>query len=156
MKLFRILPPVLLAVLGITSVVPAEEIVPDPEALTFSSRFRTAVLAQNTRQIMRLTHPHSQECISADERDYQYGLILQDLLRVLGERQTIEDVSIRKVDPGELRRSSTPGGTAAVNWPVFPEEQIIITYTKDGLENTASLYIARDRDEWKWVHACAD
>ncbi|HHO47067.1 MAG TPA: hypothetical protein ENN06_01195 [Desulfobacteraceae bacterium] len=156
MKLFRILPPVLFVVMGIATVVPAEEIPSDPEALTFSSRFRTAILAQNTRQIMRLTPPNSQECIPADERDYRYSLILRDLLRVLGERQTIEDVRIRKVDAAQLRRSGAAEETAAVSWPVFPEEQIIITYTRDGIENTASLYIARDRDEWKWVHACAD
>jgi hypothetical protein len=156
MKWLRVLPPVLLAAMSISAAPQTDEIPLDSEALTFCSRFRTAVLAQNTRQIMRLTHPHSQECISEDERDYYYSMILKDLVRVLGQRQTIEDVSVRKVDPARLRLSGTATGTAAIHWPVPPEEQIIIKYTKDGFENTASLYIARDSDEWKWVHACAE
>ena len=155
MKWLRVLPPVLLAAMSIGTVAQADEIPPDSPELTFSSQFRTAVLGQNTRQIMRLTHPHSQECIAEDERDYYYSMVLKDLVRVLGERQTIEDVRVRKVDPEKLRQRETNSQAGSFRWPVPPEEQIIIRYIKDGLENTASLYIARDRDEWKWVHACA-
>jgi len=155
MKWLRVLLPLLLAAMSITAAAQTEAIQPDSSPLTFSSRFRTAVLAQNTRQIMQLTHPDSQECISEDERDYYYSLILKDLVRVLGHRQIIEDVSVRKVDPEKLRQNITATEAADIRWPVSPEEQIIIKYTKDGIENTASLYIARDIDEWKWVHACA-
>lgn len=103
---------------------------------------------------MQLTHPHSQECIAADERNLYYSMVLRDLVRVLGERQTIEDVSVRKVDPEKLWQDGTAAAAETLRWPVQPEEQIIIRYTRDGLENTASIYIAKDRDEWKWVHSC--
>jgi len=155
MQWFRIVLPVLLAA-GVSISAAAQTQIPaDSSPLNFSSRFRTAVLAQDTRQIMRITHPYSQECISEDERDYYYSMVLKDLVRVLGHQQIIEDVSVRKVDPAKLPASSA-ATEAAIRWPVPPEEQIIITYTKDGFENTASLYVARDRDEWKWVHACGE
>ena len=126
---------------------------PSHSQQTFFNRFRTAVLGENTAQIIELTHPASLQCVPREDRRVYYSRIMDGLVRILGHSQTLKSLRIKPVGKDELRQITAVH--AQMTWPVKPDEKMIVTFEKKGRENVTNLYIARDRDEWKWVHACA-
>jgi len=154
MKIIRVLLPFLLLIFCFNAAAETEAVQLDPSQKTFFTQFRTAVQAEDTRQIIWLTHPQAKQCVREDDREYYYRLILNGLVRVLGHQQTIQEVMVKNIDADEFQQSKEAAEAVRMNWPVEPEKQIIITYEKDGIENVVSLYISKDKDNWKWVHLC--
>ncbi|MHB8791248.1 MAG: hypothetical protein ACYDBT_15370 [Desulfobulbaceae bacterium] len=154
MKTARLLLPILLVGMSSNGAGVASGVALDPVQELFFSQFRTAIHGEDARQLIRLTHPQARQCTGNEDQEYYYGLILKGLVQMLGHRQTITEIESRKVSLQDIQQISDTGGNSSMKWPVPPEEQLLIRYEKDGVESTATLYIARDQDQWKWVHLC--
>ena len=154
MKAARLLLPFLLVGLSGNGTGVANAVALDPVQELFFSQFRTAIHGEDTRQLIRLTHPQARQCTSADNQEYYYALILKGLVQMLGHQQIIMEIESRKVSLQDIQQTSNTAGQSSMKWPIPPEEQLLIRYEKDGVESTATLYIARDQDQWKWVHLC--
>ena len=128
----------------------------DESQQLFFSQFRYAVQAHDSGQLIRLTHPQSKECVSEEDRDFYYGRMLDGLVRVLGNRQTVQSVMVSMFEPGEIIISKELQSGENVKWPVAPEARLIVEYEKGKQNSVASLYLSKDKNEWKWVHICFD
>ncbi|MHB8810209.1 MAG: hypothetical protein ACYC9M_09375 [Desulfobulbaceae bacterium] len=154
MKSIRLLLPLFLALLCLSGAVTADAVAPGPEQKIFFSQFRTAVAGEDARKLIGLTHPQARQCTKEDDQEQYYGLIMKGLVQMLGRQQTITEISSRKVEPQDIQKSLDTAAQSGMKWPVTPEEQLTIRYDKEGSESSATLYIARDQDQWKWVHLC--
>lgn len=154
MKLLLLLLPIFLIGPAINSAAQTKAVVLDPAQELFFSQFRTAIQGEDTRQLIGLTHPKARQCTKEEEQEYYYSLILQGLVQLLGRQQAIKEIRSKKVDVQEIQNTSETAAQSGMKWPIAPEEQLIITYKKDGTEETATIYIARDQDQWKWIHLC--
>lgn len=154
MKLVRFLLPILLVGLAISCRAESNAVALDPAQEQFYSQFRSAIDGENARQLIGLTHPQALQCIKDEEKEYYYGLILQGLIQMLGRQQTIREIMSKKVDLRDIQQTSDTAGQSGMKWPIPPEEQLIIKFDKDGAENSATIFIARDQSQWKWVHLC--
>ena len=67
---------------------------------------------------------------------------------------TIKEIKSKEVNEADLKASGDTAAQNRMQWPIPPERQLLITYVKDGSESTATINIARDQDQWKWVHLC--
>lgn len=154
MKLVRLLLLIFLAGLSINGATTANAVALDPAQEQFFSQFRTAVSGEDTRQLILLTHPKSMACTKEEDQDRYYEMVLKGLVQMLGRQQTIKEISSKKVDAQTLKNGTDTVDQSSVRWPVTPEEQLVFKYDKEGGESSASIYIARDQDQWKWVHLC--
>ena len=154
MKSVRLLLPVFLVILCLSGAVTADAVAPGPEEEIFFSQFRTAVAGEDTRKLIDLTHPQARQCTKEDDQEQYYDLIMKGLVQMLGRQQTIKEISSKKVGPQDIQKSSDTAAQSSMKWPISPEEQLVIKYEKEGSESSATLYIARDQDQWKWVHLC--
>ena len=154
MKLVRLLAPIFLVGLCINNAAETKALALDPAQEQFFSRFRTAIHGEDTRQLLQLTHPQAKACTKVDEQEHYYGLIMKGLVQMLGHQQTIKEISSMKVADQDLKPVSDPAAKGSMVWPVPPEEQLLIKYVMNGSEDTATIYIARDQNQWKWVHRC--
>ena len=153
MKLARLLLPFLLLALSINNAA-AEDTALDPAQEQFFSQFRTAIQGENVPQLMLLTHPQARACINEEGQEEYYSLILKNLVQILGRQQIIKAIKSRKVEEQEIKERGAAAAQYRMAWPIPPEQQLFITYDKDGSESTATIDIARDQDQWKWVHLC--
>lgn len=126
----------------------------DESLQLFFSQFRYAVQAHDTNQLIRLTHPKSLACEPEEDWEFYYGKILDGLVRVLGKRQTLLGVSVEELAAGEIDIAKNLTSGANINWPVRPEARLIIQYERQEREAVASLYLAKDNNDWKWIHVC--
>lgn len=154
MKLVRLLLPVFLVGLSINWAVESDAVPLDPAQEQFFSQFRTAIHGEDARQLIQLTHPQARQCTKDDDQEYYYGLIMKGLVQVLGRQQTIKEIESKKVDAQSLKQGTDAAAQSSMRWPVTPEEQLVIKYEKEGSKSSATLYIARDQDQWRWVHLC--
>ncbi|GAB4338757.1 MAG: hypothetical protein Kow0089_10980 [Desulfobulbaceae bacterium] len=128
----------------------------DASQKLFFSRFRYAVQAHDPGQLIRLTHPESLSCVPEEDREFYYGRMLDGLGYVLGKRQAIRNIRVEEYAPGELVPSRDLPSGDDVRWPVVPQARIILEYERQGRKAVASLYLARDQNDWKWVHICVE
>jgi hypothetical protein len=155
MKLLRLLLPVLLLGLSITSLADTGSEPLDSAQKQFFSQFRTAIFGEDVKQLMGLTHSLAKSCTNITDQERYYGLIMKGLVELLGHQQTIKEISSRKVDDQTLKTNTDTAAKNSMYWPITPERQIVVTYVKDnGKENSATILIARDQGQWKWVHLC--
>lgn len=154
MKLIRFLLPLLLLAPCAGNAFAAEAAPLDPAQEQFFSQFRTAIMGENVPQLMHLTHSQALACIKEEQQEEYYGLTMKNLVEILGRKQIIQEIKSRKVNEADLKISDDPATQNRIKWPVTPEQQLLLRYTTDGSESTASIYIARDQEEWKWVHLC--
>jgi hypothetical protein len=154
MKLIRVLLPILVIGLGFNCRAETNGAALDPAQELFFSQFRTAIHGEDTRQLMGLTHPLALQCTKVDGQEQHYGLIMKGLVQMLGHQQTIKEIRSKKVEVADIQKTSDTAAQSGMKWPLPPAEQLIVTYDKDGSESTATIYIARDQDQWKWVHLC--
>jgi len=154
MKAARLLLPAVLAGLCLHGAATVQAVALDPGQEQFFSQFRTAISGEDARRLIDLTHPQARECTRDDEQEAYYGLIMQGLVQMLGRQQIIKEISSRKIEVQDMQQSSEAAAQASMKWPIQPEEQLIVRYEKDGAETTATLYIAREQDQWKWIHLC--
>lgn len=154
MKLVRLLLLILLIGLGSNCRAETNAVALEPAQELFFSQFRTAIHGEDIRQLIGLTHPLALQCTKNDNQEYYYGLILKGLVQMLGHQQTIKEIRSKKVEVEDIQKTADTAAQSGMKWPFAPEEQLIIKYENDGSESTATLYIARDQDQWKWVHLC--
>lgn len=154
MKLVRLLLPFLLIGLAINCRAETNGAALDPAQELFFSQFRTAIHGEDIQQLVGLTHPLALQCTKDSNQEHYYGLILKGLVQMLGHQQTIKEIRSKKVDVADIQKTSDTAAQSGLKWPLPPDEQLLITYDIDGTESTATIYIARDQDQWKWVHLC--
>ena len=154
MKLIRFLLPILLIGLGNNCQAETNPAPLNPAQELFFSQFRTAIHGEDTRQLIGLTHPLALQCTKEDSHEQYYGLILKGLVQMLGHQQTVKEIRSKEVDVADIQKTSDTAAQSGMKWPLPPAEQLIVTYDKDGTESTATIYIALDQDQWKWVHLC--
>ena len=154
MKLIRLLVTIFLVCLCSNWAVETGAVPLDAAQEQFFSQFRTSINGENTRQLIQLTHPKSSACTRADDQERYYEMVLKGLVQMLGRQQTIKEIESKKVDAQSLKQGTDAAAQSSMRWPITPEEQLVIKYEKEGSESSATLYIAREQDQWKWVHLC--
>ncbi len=153
-KVVRMIVALVLAVLVFNvSDVSASEPLDDSQQLFFS-QFRYAVQAHDASRLVTLTHPASLACVPEEDWEYYYGRVLDGLVQILGKRQAVQLVRKTGIAPGEFDAGGGISSRDDVNWPVVPEVRLILQYERQGRKAVAALYLAKDNNEWKWVHVC--
>lgn len=117
----------------------------------FVDSFIAAAKQKDQTQIRELTHRATLNFATPAEAEF-YERLVQGQFRIFGSNDPIKEVRYEKFAELDHQKLNNSMNKLNIGWQFPPDGRIIVTFDAPDRSRKAAIFVARDGEEWRWVH----
>ena len=119
----------------------------------FVHSYLGAAKQNDLEKLGELTHSTYIKCSAKSEKD-NYAQVQEKQIKAFSRQDRIMKINYKAYSPEEINKMNQQLNEMNKKWSVEPEGVIVIIYVSYHKASRQFLTVARESNNWKWVHYC--